>query len=109
MSFPPYGGHDSRKSELVGSKGLTAAARRRGVGVLDRETPAGDGVDEIHLGAAQIPDADRVDVELDAVRLVNLVARALTVLLDHEAVLEARTAAALNEHSQAAACLVFFA
>ena len=85
-----------------------AAAGRRGVRVLDREAAAGDGVDEVDLGAVQIADADRIDEQLHAVRLVHLVARALAVLLDHQAVLEARAAAALHEHAQAAAGLVLF-
>ena len=56
----------------------------------------------------EVPNADGIDEQLDAVRLVDLVARALAVLLDHQAVLEARTAAALHEHAQAAAGLVLF-
>src|SRR3954463_16207329 len=46
---------------LFGREGRTAAAGRGRVRVLDREAAAGDGVDEIHLGALQIADADRVD------------------------------------------------
>ena len=49
-----------------------------------------------------------IDEELHAVRLVHLIAGALAVLLDHQPVLEARTAAALHEHAQAAAALVLF-
>src|SRR5215218_9015336 len=51
----------------------TAPARRRGVRVLDGEAAAGDGVDEIDLGALEVADADRVDEQLDAVRLVYLI------------------------------------
>src|ERR1700674_3844640 len=36
-----------------------AAARRRGVGVLDGEAAAGDGLDEVDLRTLEVPDADR--------------------------------------------------
>ena len=58
--------------------------------------------------APQIPDADRIDEQLHAVRLVHLVARALAVLFDHQPVLESGTAATLDEHPEAAARFVFF-
>src|SRR5262245_48042935 len=82
---------------------LTAAARRRGVRILDREPAALHRVDEVDLGAVQIPDADRIHEELDAVRFEDLVAGPLAVFLDHQPILKARTAAALHEHSQTAA------
>jgi hypothetical protein len=92
---------------LLGREGRPAATRRLGVRVLDGEAAAGDGVDEIDLGVLQILDADRVDEQLDAVGLEDLIARSLAVLLDHQAVLEARAPAALHEHAQAAAGLLF--
>src|SRR2546423_8790551 len=51
--------------KLIGGEGRTAAAGRRRLWVLDREAAAGDGVHEIDLGAFQIPDADRIDEQLD--------------------------------------------
>src|SRR6266542_3188530 len=93
---------------LFDAEGLAAAAGRRGVRVLDRESAAGDRIDEIDFGAVQVADADRVDEQLHAVRFVHLIAGALAVFLDHEAVLEARAAAALHEHAKSAAGLVLF-
>src|ERR1044071_1458249 len=84
----------------------SAAAGGRRVGIADREAAAGDRVDEVDFSALQIADTDRVDVQLDAVRLEHLVADA-AAFLDHEAVLEPRAAAALHEHAQSAARLVF--
>src|SRR5262245_27777021 len=84
----------------------TAGARRRRVGGTDGEPAAGDRVDEIDFGALQVAHADRIDVQLHAVRLEHLVADA-AAFLDHEAVLEPRAAAALHEHAQTAADLVF--
>src|SRR5258707_1330721 len=89
--------------ELVGGEGRAAAAGRGRLRVLDREAAARDGVHEVDLGALQVPDADRIDEQLHAVRFEHLIARALTVLFDHQAVLEARATAALDEHAQAAA------
>src|SRR5581483_5432263 len=88
---------------LVDREALAATAGRGRVGILDREAAAGDRVDEVDFGAVQIADADRIDEQLDAVRLEHLVARALPVFFDHEAVLKTRTAAALYEDAQAAA------
>src|SRR5438094_6520522 len=93
---------------LVDRERLAAAAGGGGVGVLDREAAARDGVDEIDFGAVQVADADRVDIELHAVRFEHLIARALAVLFDHEAVLEAGTAAALHEYPQATAGFLLF-
>src|SRR5690349_23938366 len=107
--LPPTGRSPARsKGSLVDRKRLAAAAGRFGVRVLDSEAATGDGVDEVHLGAAQVADADRIDQELHAIGLVHLVARALTVFLDHQAILEARATAALHEDTQRAAGLVFF-
>src|ERR1044071_6997 len=84
----------------------SAAARGGGVGVANGEATTGDRVDEIDFGALQVAHADRVDVQLHAVRLEHLVAHA-AAFLDHQAVLETGTAAALHEHAQTAAGLVF--
>src|SRR5262245_12887245 len=85
----------------------TAAAGGSRIGVTDGEPAAGDRVDEIDFGALQVAHADRVDVQLHAVRLEHLVAHA-AALFDHQAVLEPRAAAALHEHAQTAADLVLF-
>src|SRR5687767_14281350 len=71
---------------LLHREGGTAPARRRRVRILDGESAARDRVHEVDLGALQIADADRVDVQLDAIRLEELVANAAP-LLDHQAVL----------------------
>src|SRR5258706_13486828 len=71
---------------LVGREGRAAAAGRGRLWILDRETAASDGIHEINLGALEVTDADRVDEQLHAVRLEHLVARALAVLFDHQAV-----------------------
>src|SRR6185369_3198739 len=97
----PYGA-----STLLGREGRPAAAGRLGVWVLDGESPAGNRVDEINFGVLQILDTDRVHEQLHAMGLEDLIGRALTVLFDHQAVLESRAAAALHEHSQAAARLL---
>src|SRR5262245_908948 len=94
-------------SRSIDAERAAAATCRRGVRVLDRKAAAADRVDEVHFGAVQIPDTDGIDEQLDAVRFVDLIARALPVLFDHQPVLEAGTTAALHEHSQAAARLVF--
>ena len=83
-------------------------ARRRGVRVLDGEAAACDRVDEVDFSAVQITDANRIDEQLHAVRLEDLVARALAVFFNHQAILEARAAAALDEYAEPAAALVLF-
>src|SRR4029079_6177120 len=61
------------------------------------------------LGAAQVARADRVDQELDAVRLDYRVGgRVPFAFIDHQAVLEPRAAAALDEHPEDGLGLVFF-
>jgi len=102
---PHHPNHAITKS-LNGER-RTAAAGRRRVRILDRESAAGHRVDEVDFGALQVADADRIDEQLDAVRLEYLIPGALTVFLDHQAVLEARAAAALDKYTQAAASLVF--
>src|SRR5262245_51851842 len=86
-----------------------AAAGRLGVGVLDREPAARDVVDEVDLGAAQVARADRIHEQLHAVRLDDRIGRRVPLaLVVHEAVLETRAAAALDEHPEARLGLVFF-
>src|SRR5688572_22449895 len=85
----------------------TAAAGGGRLRILDREAAAGDGIHEVHFGALQVADADRVHEQADAVRLEDLVASPVA-FLDHQPVLEARAAAALHEHSKAAADLALF-
>ena len=57
----------------------------------------------------EVPQADRVDEQPDAVDFEHLVGRglALTTLVDHQPVLEAGTAAALHEDAQARAGFLF--
>src|SRR4030095_9402193 len=64
-------------------------------------------VDEIPLGALEIADAHRIHKQTDAVGFVDLVTRA-AAFLDHQSVLETRTATALDEYTKASANLVFF-
>ena len=53
--------------------------------------------------------ADGIDEQLDAVRLEHLVGRLVPfAFVDHQAVLETRAAATLDEHAQAGSHLVFF-
>ena len=86
-----------------------AAAGRLRVRVLDGEAAARDVVDEVDFGALQVARADRIDEQLDAVRLDDGVGRRVPfALVDHQAVLEAGAAAALHEHAQARVDLVLF-
>ena len=57
----------------VDREALPAAAGRGGVRVLDGESTARHRVDEVDLGALEIADADRVDEQLHAVRLEDVV------------------------------------
>src|SRR6185295_6940736 len=107
--LPPAGRRPEKsKAALVDAEGRSAAAGRGGVGILDRETAARDGVDKVDLGAVQIAHADWIDVKLHAVRFVDLIAHALAVFFDHQPVLEAGTAAALHENPQSASRFVLF-
>src|SRR5215203_2173368 len=90
---------------LARAERLAASACGHGVGVLDRETAAGHGVEEIDLGAAKIANADRIHIQLDAVRFEHLVG-VRARFFDHESVLESRAPAALHEDTEAAAFLV---
>src|SRR5688572_28815595 len=85
----------------------TAAAGRGGVGVLDGESSAGDGVYEVDFRTLEVDDTDRVDEQPDAVRFEHLI-RVAAAFLDHQAILEARAAPALHEHTQPAADLTLF-
>ena len=93
---------------LLGRERRPAPTRRRGIGVLDGEPSARNRVDEVDLGVFQILDADRVHEQLHPVGFEDLIAGALSVLVDHQAVLEARAAPALHEHSQTAASFLLF-
>src|ERR1700680_4128464 len=93
---------------LLGGEGGAAAPGGCGVRMLDRKATARDRLDEVDFGALQVLDANRVNEELDAVRFEHLIARALPTFLDHQPILEARTAPALNEDAQAASGLVLF-
>src|SRR5262249_48605420 len=93
---------------LIDRERLAATAGRGGVGILDGESAAGDSIDEIDLRPFQVPHADGIDEQLDAVRLEHLIAGTLAVFLDHQTVLEARAAASLHENPKAAAGLLFF-
>ena len=97
----------SAAAAFFGGERRAASARGGGIRVLDREAAAGDRVDEIDLGALEVPDADRIDEQLDAVRLEHLVAVA-AVFLDHQPVLEAGAPSALHEHAQTAVLLLLF-
>src|SRR5512141_124843 len=72
----------------------TAAPARR-VRVFHREAGAAHVLDEVHRGAVQLQGALRVDDDLDVAHGEDVVGRAL--LVEREAVLKARAAAALNE------------
>src|SRR5688500_5146347 len=91
-------------------EGAAAAAGGLRVRVLDREPAARDVVDEVHFGALQIPQADRIDEQLHALHLEHLIDRRVAfALVNHQPVLEAGAAAALDEYPQTSAELVFFA
>src|SRR5687768_4031749 len=83
--FPPVGFRRERSSRVVATEGLDAERRpapARGdrVRVLDGEAAAGDRVDEVHFGALEVADADRIDEQPDAIRLEHLVAGAAAFL-----------------------------
>src|SRR5687768_3208296 len=92
---------------FFGGERRAAAAGGCGVRILDREAAAGDRFDEVDFGAFQVPDADRIDIQLDAVRLEHLIAVA-AVFFNHQSVLKARAPAALHEHAQSAVLLLLF-
>src|SRR6185503_20470421 len=92
---------------FFGGERRAASTRGRGIRILDRETATGDGLDKVDLGALEVPDADGIDIQLDAVRLEDLVGVA-AVFLDHQPILEARAPSALHEHPQAAVVLLLF-
>src|SRR5829696_1643087 len=89
------------------AEGRTAPARGLGVRVADGEAAARQAVHEIDFGALQVANADRIDEEPHAVRLDGLVGFGLGLaFLDHQPVLEARAAAALDEYPEAGVELV---
>ena len=83
-----------------GREGTAAAAAARCVRVLEREARAHHGRDIVDLDAIEILPAERIDEQLDAVGLQDLVV-VLSLVLDVEAVLEARAAARQNRNAQA--------
>src|SRR5687768_8595800 len=97
----------SAAAALFGAERRAAAAGRRGIRILDCEAAAGDRFDEVDLGTLEVPDADGINIELDAVRFEYLVAVA-TGLFDHQPVLKARASPALHEHAQTAVLLLLF-
>src|SRR5690606_25301115 len=99
MTAPRAGGPGGENAS--DSEGGTAAAGRLGVGVLDGEAAARHVVDKVDLGTLQVAHADGIDIEADAIRLDDLVDVGGTfAFLDHEAILEAGTPAALHEDAQ---------
>ena len=74
MNSPIHQIANSPIARLIDREGLSAAAGRRRLGILDREPAAGDRVNEIDFGPIQVSDADRVDEQLDAVLLEHLIA-----------------------------------
>src|SRR5215831_8258336 len=95
-------------TKSINGERRAAAAGRGRVRILDREPATGHRIDEVDFGALEVANADRIHEQLDAVRLEHLIPGALSVFLDHQAVLKARAAAALHEYTQATAGLVFF-
>src|SRR5271169_1296211 len=75
-----------------------AAAAARRVRVLDREAGAAHVLDEVHGGAVELQRALGVDDDLDVAHGEDVVGRAL--LVEREAVLKSRAAAALDEDAQ---------
>ena len=80
-------------------EGVAAAAGRARVRVVDREPGCLDRVDVVDLGALEVRRAERVDDDLDAVRLELEVALD-GAAVEAEPVLEARAAAALDRDAQ---------
>src|SRR5262245_66574272 len=81
----------------VDAERRAAPARGGRVRIANREAAARDRVDEVHLGALEVADADRIHEQPDAIGFEHLITGA-TRLLDHEAVLKAGTAAALHKY-----------
>src|SRR3990172_7583936 len=113
---PPAGRSFSTNSLADGidtSRGLgrergSAAAGRLRVRILDCEPAAHVVVDEVDLRALEVAQADRIHEQTDAVDLERLVRRRVAfALVNHEAVLEAGTPAALDKDPQAGAHAVF--
>src|SRR5688572_4388669 len=83
---------------LLRAERLAAAAAACGLGVRDREPGAAEVLDVIDLRLAQVGRALRIDDDLDAADLEQVVVVALLVEL--EPVLETRAPAALHEDPQ---------
>src|SRR6185312_2191152 len=76
-------------------EGVTTAARRAGIRIVDREAGRLDRIDVVDLGALEVRSAERIHDDLDAVHLELEVAFGCTTV-ETEPVLEPRTTAALN-------------
>ena len=89
-------------------EGLTTAARGLRIRVLDRESATRQVVDKVDLGASEIPHADRVHKERDAVGLEDLIGLSIArAFLDHQTILETRAPSALNEDAKTRTGLIF--
>src|SRR5215208_2116224 len=97
--LPPSGYLKPSRPRLRRERGAAAAAARR-VRVLEGEARAHDVRHVVYLDAVQVLHAEHVDEHADAVRLDDVVVGA-RLLLDVEAVLEARAAA--RHHADAEA------
>src|SRR5204863_9192453 len=112
---PPAGRSFSTNSVADGTAtGLrrerrSAAAGGFRVGVLDGEAAAHVVIDEVDFGVLEIPQADGVDEQAHAVDHEYLVGFPVALaLVDHQAILEAAAAAALDEHPEARILFVLF-
>src|SRR5215207_7821577 len=92
------GSSPSRRGLVLHLEGVAATARRGRVRVVDRKS-ALEAVDEVDLRPAQVRSAERIDHDLDAVR-VELEIAGLGGLVEAERVLEARAAAALHRDAE---------
>ncbi len=77
----------------------TAAARCRGVGILDPERLADEIVDEIDLRTPHIDDGDGIDHNGGAVLLDHEIV-VIAAFIEGERILETRTPAAIDGNSQ---------
>jgi len=89
---------------LFDAERLSAAACRLAFGFLIVNPPPVIVSTKVHLGAVQIADADRVDEQLHAVRLEDLIA-APGRSLRSSGRIENRSTAALHEYAQAVPAL----
>src|SRR3546814_10363430 len=88
-----------RVARELDREAATAAAGRLGVGVADGELRAVQAFDVVDRGAHQVLQAQRVDQQNYAIGIDREVVLAL-LLVELEAVLEARAAASLDVYAQ---------